>query len=142
MVLTPAEITNLETATHDYNSAIASEATTRRWAVLDLYSLFKQTAANGVTVGGQHYTTAFVSGGIFGLDGVHPSDLGYGIITNAMIDAVNAKYGASIPHVDLATCLTASSYRMHPVTTGHMPYIEHAEAFYARMFPRPGVSMP
>lgn len=142
LVLTPAEISNLQADVQTYNNAIATEASARGWAVMSFYALFKQTAANGVTIAGQHYTTAYVTGGIFSLDGVHPTDLGYGIITNALVDVVNSKYGASIPHVDLATCLTASSYRLQPLTPGHMPYIRNAEQVFAEMFPRVGASRP
>ncbi|MFI5372595.1 MAG: SGNH/GDSL hydrolase family protein [Candidatus Eisenbacteria bacterium] len=135
LILDPTEIGNLQTEVQGYNNAVSTEAAARGWAVVDLHAAFKQTAANGVTVAGQHYNTAFVTGGIFSLDGVHPTDLGYGIIANTLIDVVDGKYGAAIPHVDLATCLTASSYRMSPVTLGHMPYIRNAEEMYARMFP-------
>jgi hypothetical protein len=142
MILTPAEISNLQTDVQAYDAAIATEASARGWALADFYNLFKQTAANGVTIAGQRYTTAYVTGGLFSLDGVHPSDLGYGVITNTLIDAVNAKYGAAIPHVDLATCMTATSYRMQRVTPGHMPYIQNAQEVFAHMFPRPGVARP
>jgi hypothetical protein len=137
-VLTPAEISNLQADVQTYNNAIATEASARGWAVADLHGLFKQVAANGVVVAGQTYTATYITGGIFGLDGVHPSDLGYGLIANNLIDAVNARYGAVIPHVDLATCLTASSYRMQPLSPGHMPYIRNAEQVFAEMFPRVG----
>jgi len=142
VVLTPAEIASLQADVQTYNNAIATEAAARGWAVMDLHGLFKQIAANGVVVAGQHYTATYMTGGIFGLDGVHPSDLGYGLFTNALIDAVNSKYGASIPHVDLRTCLTASSYRMQPVSPGHMPYIQNARQVFAEMFPRVGAPRP
>jgi hypothetical protein len=141
-VLTPAEISNLQADVQTYNNAIASEASARGWAVADFHGLFKQIAANGVVVAGHQYTTTYITGGIFGLDGVHPSDLGYGLITNRLIDAVNSHYGAVIPHVDLATCLTPSSYRMQPVSPGHMPYIANAKQVFAEMFPRVGAPRP
>jgi hypothetical protein len=141
-VLTPAEISNLQADVQTYNNAIATEASARSWTVVDFYGLFKQIAANGVVVAGHQYTTTYITGGIFGLDGVHPSDLGYGLITNQLIDAVNSKYGAVIPHVDLATCLTASSYRMQPVSPGRMPYIPNAKQVFAEMFPRVGAPRP
>jgi hypothetical protein len=134
-ILTPAEIASLESAVDGYNTALRTEATARGFALMDFFGLFKNIAANGLHFAGQNYTIAFVTGGIFSLDGVHPSDLGYGIITNALIDAVNQRYGAVIPHVDLATCLTASSYRMRPATDGRVPYIQHAETVFHDMYP-------
>jgi lysophospholipase L1-like esterase len=40
-----------------------------------------------------------VFGSIFSLDGVHLTAAGQKLIANAMIDAVNAKYGTTIGHV-------------------------------------------
>ena len=134
-ILTPAEAASLQAAVQGYNAAIATEASSRGYAVVDLHAVFKDIAADGLSYGGQHYTTAFVTGGLFSLDGIHPSDLGYGIMVNALIDAVNQKYGAVIPRVDLSTCLTASSYRMTPAPGGRVPYVRDAERLYASMFP-------
>jgi hypothetical protein len=39
----------------------------------------------------------------FSLDGIHPTSQGYGIIANEFIKAVNTKYNASIPLVDVST---------------------------------------
>jgi len=116
MVLTAAEQTTLQTALAADNAAVDSVAN-RPWiARVDLNALFGGILANGYTVGTTTYTTTFVTGGLFSLDGVHPTDLGHAIAANAMIDAVNARFGATIPHVDLAgsESLTASSARPAP----------------------------
>ncbi|MNY80078.1 hypothetical protein D3C86_2209820 [compost metagenome] len=47
-------------------------------------------------------SSTYVTGGAFSLDGVHPSGRGYGLIANIFIDAINAKYGSTLRHVDLA----------------------------------------
>lgn len=136
-VLTPSEVASLQSAVQGYNSAIASEAAARGWAVVDFHAVFKNVAANGLDYGGAHYSTAFVTGGLVSLDGIHPTDLGYGVIANALIDAVNAKYGVAIPRIDLAADLTASSYRLKPAGDGGMPWVKHAESVYRDMFPHP-----
>jgi hypothetical protein len=50
-------------------------------------------------------TTAFLSGGFFGYDGVHPTSIGYAIFTNDLITFINANYKTSIPAVNLSPFL-------------------------------------
>ena len=56
---------------------------------------------SGIRVGGISYSSAFLTGGVFGYDGVHPTPFGYAYIANLFIDAINATYGGDIPEVDL-----------------------------------------
>jgi hypothetical protein len=49
------------------------------------------------------YTADYISGGLFSLDGVHPSSRGYAIVANQFISILNSKYGTSIPYVSLST---------------------------------------
>lgn len=100
------------------NEAVAAQATQSWVALLDLNALLANLTSNGTTLGATHYTTKFVTGGLFSLDGVHPTDLGHAIIANAMIDAVNAKFGAAIPHVNTASYATASASAAHPAIDG------------------------
>lgn len=39
-------------------------------------------------------------GGLFSLDGVHPSNIAHGLIAYFSIDALNQRYGAGIPQID------------------------------------------
>ena len=55
----------------------------------------------GVDVGGTVLTTDYL-GGIFGLDGVHPTRTAHALIANAFIEAINARFGEAIPLVDVA----------------------------------------
>src|SRR5205085_8999393 len=72
-------------------AAIAAEASARGAALVDFHALLADIARNGFTYNGVRYTTAYVTGGLFSLDGVHPTDLGYGVIANRMIDAVRSE---------------------------------------------------
>lgn len=119
------------------NNAVDSVATRPFIAKVDQFTLLADVAANGYTVGTQHFTTAFVSGGLFSLDGVHPNDLTYAIQANLMIDAVNAKWGCTIPHVNLHNALTTTSSRLQPARgEGEgLPYIQATEEEFRRMFP-------
>ena len=48
------------------------------------------------------FTTTFVTGGLFSLDGVHPTSRGYGIVANEFIKVINTKWGTSIPLVNVS----------------------------------------
>ncbi|MGB5529297.1 MAG: hypothetical protein WBQ32_04940, partial [Ignavibacteriaceae bacterium] len=57
----------------------------------------------GIIVNGITFTSDFITGNTYSLDGVHPTTQGYGIVANAFIETINEKYGASIPFINLAT---------------------------------------
>jgi len=46
-------------------------------------------------------TTGYL-GGIFSLDGIHPTRTGNALIANAFIDAINQRFGDAIPAVNVA----------------------------------------
>jgi len=109
-VLDSNEQAAIASATNLENLAINNLAQNNAWIVkVDLNGLLAQLNAQGFTANGITYSTAYVTGGLFSLDGVHPSDLGHAIIANAMIDAINAKFGSAIPEANLAAHMTASS---------------------------------
>lgn len=85
----------------DYNDIIKSEAHDAKAIVLDLNGLIADAAANGIDAGGKHLTTAFL-GGLFSLDGMHPTNIGNGIIANKAIDTMNKAWKLAIPPVSLA----------------------------------------
>jgi len=100
--ITPDEKATIDASIAGYNGIIADAAGQRGAALADLNAAFARAHRDGIVVGGTRYTTAFVSGGLYSFDGVHPSSLGQGLIANEVLRAVNAKYGATIPLVDLA----------------------------------------
>lgn len=73
-----------------------------RIALVDMLGLFDDVAQHGYPLGdGRTLTTQYL-GGVFSLDGVHPSRTGHALIANAFIDAINARFGEAIPRVDVA----------------------------------------
>ncbi|HET9212737.1 MAG TPA: SGNH/GDSL hydrolase family protein [Thermoanaerobaculia bacterium] len=100
-VLSAAEVATIKAHVAAYNSTISSVASAKGLALVDANALLNNLAANGIAIGGIEFTSAFLTGGIFGYDGVHPTALGYAYIANQFIDAINAFYGADIPEVDL-----------------------------------------
>ena len=136
MVLSSVETIATSAAITSYNDAIATEASARGFALVDLHALLEQGATTGFSYQGSTYTSDFVSGGLFSLDGVHPTDLSYGIICNAMIDAVDRTFGSSIPHVNLSAAATATSSRARPVNGRKLlPYIQGFDSSLSEMFP-------
>ena len=134
-VLPAASVVTIQAAVDGYNTAIRAEAMARGWALVDLNLLLRQARSPGFVFQGQTYTSAFVKGGLISLDGIHPTDLAHGIICNALIDAVNEKFGARIPLVNLADFATATSSRAVPADVAlGMPVIENADAVYGALF--------
>lgn len=112
--LTALESAQIQSAVAAYNTTIRTAANTAGAALVDLNGLLHTAATEGLHFQGHTYTSDFVTGGLFSLDGAHPTDLAHGFLANLMIDAVNAKYGASIPHVNLSESATATSSRLEP----------------------------
>ncbi|MCA0445410.1 MAG: hypothetical protein LCH54_04185 [Bacteroidetes bacterium] len=103
-VLDPAEIVIAKTAVAQFNGAIKGIAAAKGWAVADVSAEFTAVAAggaNGKYYMGQKVTAAFITGGLFSYDGVHPSNLGQALIANYFVNAINAKYGATLKQVEL-----------------------------------------
>jgi lysophospholipase L1-like esterase len=86
-----------------FNGIIATEAAAIGAGVVDFNTIFNNIKAHGYNVNGQEFTADYVSGGIFSLDGVHPSDRGYGIVANEYIKVMNAKFGMSVPLVNVGS---------------------------------------
>ncbi len=100
LVLTASEVATIREAVAGYNDAIEREARRHGAALVDIHRLLTRIDAFGFVVGGQRLTTRFL-GGIFSLDGVHPTDTGYAIIANAFIRAADRSFAAGIPPVNV-----------------------------------------
>ena len=99
-VLTAKETAKAEAAVTKFNAAIAEVANANGLALVDAYSEMKKlSSASGIKYYGQTYTTTFVSGGAFSLDGVHLTGNGYAIVANMFIDAINRKYHSTLRNV-------------------------------------------
>jgi lysophospholipase L1-like esterase len=106
-VLDPDEITVSNNAVASYNSIIAGLANTFGFALADVNALLNGIRASDFTTGtnidGINFKTTYVQGGLFSLDGVHPTSQGQAIIANEFIKAINSKFGASIPRIDVSS---------------------------------------
>jgi len=98
-VLDAAEQAAVTDTVNAYNAVIAAEADSLGFAFFDPNPEFvARRASSDIPVFPDlaHPTAAF--GQLFSLDGVHPAAAANVILANDIIDAINAKYGTSVPH--------------------------------------------
>lgn len=100
-VLDNAEVATVQQAVADYNAILDAECARNGFVLVDIHALFEELNTNGYYVAGEKYTTAFISGGTFSLDGIHPSSRGQAVIANRFIDAMNDAFQANIRYVTL-----------------------------------------
>ncbi len=102
--LDPDELANIANVIQSYNTTIATlVAAHDNFALVDINTFFNDVAANGYQTNGLTFTTKYLEGGMFGVDGVHPTNQGYAIIANQFIKTINEAFGASIPEIDVST---------------------------------------
>ncbi len=100
-VLDPAEIDTIQQRVDAFNTIIASRAAFYGFPVVDVASTFAQYAADPPVIAGIPATIDY-NGGIFSLDGVHPSNTGHALLTNLFIQTMNSGLGMSIPQLTQA----------------------------------------
>ncbi|HSB36305.1 MAG TPA: hypothetical protein VLH41_05475, partial [Thermoanaerobaculia bacterium] len=106
VVLTPTELTLLRGRVAEYNASIASMGPAAGYKVFDIAAWQKDLLAHPKVFAGMTVSTAYLSGGFVGYDGIHPTSIGYALIARDLIAFINANYGNSIPDVDMSPFLT------------------------------------
>jgi hypothetical protein len=100
-VLTKSEVAQVQTATNAYNTQIKALAEAYGLAFVDANAKMVELGKNsGIQYNGVNYSTTFVTGGSFSLDGVHLTGKGYAVIANEFIKAINAKYKSNLRQVN------------------------------------------
>jgi len=108
-VLDSTEIVSVHNAITAFNGTIASVATAKGFALVDIHTTFNNIFLQSVVENGYfnytgvNFTALFITGGLFSLDGVHPTSQGQGLIADEFIKAINQKFGANYPTINLAT---------------------------------------
>lgn len=98
-VLNSAETAKARAAVAAFNNTIKTTADELGLAFVDANS-FMRTITAGSYYDAISTNSAFLSGGVFSLDGVHLTPRGNAIAANEFIKAINAKYGTKIPVVN------------------------------------------
>ncbi|HSU94854.1 MAG TPA: hypothetical protein VLI43_14195 [Gemmatimonadaceae bacterium] len=98
-VLDAAEQAAVTDTVNAYNTLIAAEADTLGFAYYDPNpALVALKASGAVPVFPNLADPTAAFGTYFSLDGVHPAAAAHVLLANNIIDAINAKYGTSVPH--------------------------------------------
>ncbi|NJM24631.1 MAG: G-D-S-L family lipolytic protein, partial [Bacteroidia bacterium] len=105
-VLIPSETAAIRARVTAFNNIISTTVanSNNRVALADInatlsaLATFRADVVNGVTI-----TPSFAppTGG-FSEDGVHPNSRGYAYLANVFVTAINAKFGASVPLVNIS----------------------------------------
>jgi GDSL-like Lipase/Acylhydrolase len=114
-VLTAREAAKVSIAIDAYNLIIAWHARRVGATLVDIHELFREVGRHGYWVNGRLLTTDFL-GGVFSLDGIHPTNTGYAIVANEFIKDMNRSYGWGIPMVSV-TQVAASDPLVLPSAT-------------------------
>ena len=102
-VITPGEFATILQRVGQYNAAIQAEASARNIAVADIKGLFDRVyAPGGIHAGPVTITPQPVTGGFFGFDFFHLTDLGYLLFANEYIKTINEAYDTEIPLAGIA----------------------------------------
>ncbi len=105
-VLDPGELTALTQETVRMNDEIERISAANGWVLADAFTIIRDISmfgynlrnARGVETG--RMISANYLGGLFSLDGFHPSITGHAIIANYFIEEINARYRLNIAMVD------------------------------------------
>lgn len=100
-VLDAGEVTALNTAVTTFNGVMKTQADAKGAAYVDPNVAFSPiTSETGLVQNGVTYTSRFIQGGVYSLDGLHLTPAGYAIVANELIRGINAKYNSSIAPVN------------------------------------------
>lgn len=109
LVLDNDEIQTALQATNAFNTSISAAVSKypAQFALVDIHALFNSIrsadVSGGTNFGGIYFTTAFVTGGLFGLDGIHPTAQGSAIVANEFLKTINYRFGAAFKLIDIGT---------------------------------------
>lgn len=82
----------------DFNDVIQREADRIGVPVVDINTRFSEIVANPPMFFGRPLTKMML-GGVFSHDGVHPSNVGQGIVANEFIKVLNQAHGTNVPEL-------------------------------------------
>jgi lysophospholipase L1-like esterase len=80
--------------------------------VVDLNQLVVDLVADGLPIG-DDMATIERFGGLVSLDGLHFSDTGYAVLSNQILEAINAELGTDVPLADLDAIFATDPYAPH-----------------------------
>jgi phospholipase/lecithinase/hemolysin len=113
-VLTAADARKVRAAVECYNDTIAKETRGHQGLLIDIHALVDRVYSQGYRLPGTNTTlTTDFLGGLFSLDGIHPSNTGYGIIANQFITDMNSAYHTRIPQANINDIYAADPLKVY-----------------------------
>ncbi|MCB1903323.1 MAG: hypothetical protein KDI18_04325 [Gammaproteobacteria bacterium] len=100
-VLDSSEVALIRSRTQEFNAIIQREADALGMPVVDINAKFNELLANPPIFLGIPVTNRLL-GGLFSLDGVHPSNIGHALIANEFVTTMNQAFGMTLPVFDQA----------------------------------------
>ena len=104
--LNASEIATIQSTVTQYNTVIAQQVASVGGVVVDIHTLLGNLTQNGITINNYQATTTFL-GGLFSLDGIHPTNTGYALIANEFIDTMNSSLKTMIADMNVSTIAAA-----------------------------------
>jgi lysophospholipase L1-like esterase len=120
VVVTPTEAAAISARAVEFNAVIRAAAAARNIPVVDIDALFNRVRA-GYQVGPMTFTSSFITGGFFNLDGFHLTDAGYTLFADEYIRTINANYGTHIPLAGIASLLQNNGANFGLSTSSGLP---------------------
>lgn len=104
VVVTREELKAIRKAGDYFNSVVEQTAANYGIPVADIRGLLNRINKKGIVVHGRRLTTGYL-GGIFSLDGFHPTNTGHAITANEFIKTINKSYKTNIRKVDVKSVM-------------------------------------
>ncbi len=104
--LDPTEVSTIQTTVNQYNAAIAQEVSAVGGVLVNIHTFIQNLAQNGITINNYNATATFL-GGLFSLDGIHPTNTAYALVANLFIDTTNTALKTTIADVDVSVVAAA-----------------------------------
>ena len=99
--ITAGQAALVRVAVQQMNTIVSAQTVLHGGVVVDLFSLIDGIYNNGYPVKNATLTADFL-GGLFSLDGLHPSNTGYAIIANEFIKSINGAFGTAYRAANVA----------------------------------------
>ena len=96
LVLTADEVMEAQAAISSYNATISALASQYGWAHWDSHAVLNQVVNTGYPMDTFTLTADLVFGGLFSLDGVHPTARGNAFIAKLLMAEIDATYGSNL----------------------------------------------
>jgi lysophospholipase L1-like esterase len=102
-VLDASEVQTLNTRIGQFNGIMKAQADAKGIAYVDPNTALNQvSSATGLVQNGITYTSSYLQGGVYSLDGIHLTPAGYALMANEIIKGINTKYNSTVPQVNPA----------------------------------------